>query len=429
MLTIAVTVSAVAISESPDIGPIVIRELQSRSALLAVSNMATEPAEIETQVTVLRSANSTIITPSNTEVNLQVNFDARWGLPENDGLVLFVNDAHGREVARVENDLNNLLTILPTSQWIGPITLLTSLKIPKLANGVYTVRLGLYRPAGPIQLTPGPGVVVDKRFRYEVAALRIDASAPQPSLLPSPTLDLTGYHLTLNEPFTELSISDSETYDGSRWYARNEECCMSTTDGASTAMVGISSPQHPFSLIAGGGLNIRLQRISNVWTSGVLTSVDSHGLGFSQQYGYFEMKAKFPAGENTWPAFWLLDTASKRGPTAGGEIDIVEYIANPGFSTYIATTLHDWFSMTAPAANHHRVPLPTDGFHAYGMMWTATTMTFYFDGVVTLRCPTPAVMKQPYYLLVDLGIGSGWPTERTPPRNDMQIQYIRVYSQ
>jgi len=61
-------------------------------------------------------------------------------------------------------------------------------------------------------------------------------------------------------------------------------------------------------------------------------------------------------------------------------------------------------------------------------MWTATIMTFYFDGAVMMRTATPPVMQQPYYLLVDLGIGSGYPTEHTPPVNDMQIQWIRVYS-
>jgi Glycosyl hydrolases family 16 len=320
------------------------------------------------------------------------------------------------------------MTISPTSRWIGPITVLSSMTIPKLGNGVYSIMAGLYRPTGPVELTPGPGVTQDPHCRYKIGTVRVDASASTPALLPAKTLDLTGYHLTLNEPFEVMSISDSKTHDGSRWYAKNEECCMSTTDGTSTAMVGISSPRNPFSLMPGGGLNIRLQRTSKSWTSGVLTSVDSVGEGFSQQYGYFEMKAKFPRGEDTWPAFWLLSTASKKSRAPIGEIDIVEYLANPHFADYIATTLHDGSNHTAPAASHHRVPLPTNGFHTYGMMWTPSTMTFYFDSAVTMRCPTPSIMKQPYYVLVDLGIGSGWPTENTPHTNDLQIQYIRAYS-
>ena len=117
------------------------------------------------------------------------------------------------------------------------------------------------------------------------------------------------------------------------------------------------------------------------------------------------MKAKFPPGENTWPAFWLLNTSSKSRNQTGGEIDIVEYIANSGFPTTLMTTVHDWSSKTTPAASHYLGPLPTAAFHTYGMMWTADTMTFYFDGAAVLSAPTPIVMQQPYYLLVDLGIG------------------------
>jgi beta-glucanase (GH16 family) len=410
------------------IAPILSRSFHLTPLYLALSFMATRPAGTAMQVAVLTSSDPVIVAPPGAEISIQANFDARWALPEDDSLVLFLVGTRGIEAARVENDLDNRFTILPTSRWVGPITVLSSMTIPRLADGVYSIMLGLYRPTGPVQLTPGPGVTQDAHFRYIIGTVRVDASAPPPGSFLSPTLDLTGYHLTFNESFTDMSISDSTTNDGARWYARNEECCMATTDGTATAMVGISSPQNPFSLIAGGGLNIRLQRLSNSWTSGVITSVDSLGRGFSQQFGYFEIKARFPSGEDTWPAFWLLNTASKSGHAPQGEIDVVEYIANPRLPNYIATTLHDWSNKTAPAASHYRVPLPTTGFHTYGMMWTATTMTFYFDGAVSMRCPTPSIMKEPYYLLVDLGIGSGWPTERTPPTNDMQIKYIHVYS-
>jgi beta-glucanase (GH16 family) len=63
------------------------------------------------------------------------------------------------------------------------------------------------------------------------------------------------------------------------------------------------------------------------------------------------------------------------------------------------------------------------------MLWTAATMTFYFDGAMTFQCPTPTIMHQPYYLLVDLGVGGGWPTEGTPARNDLEVDWIRVYKE
>ncbi len=246
----------------------------------------------------------------------------------------------------------------------------------------------------------------------------------------SKNLDLTGYKLTFDDEFNKLDISDSTTYDGSNWYTHNEQCCMMTTDGSGTAMVGLSSPQNPYSILPGGGLNIRLQKTNNTWTSGVITSVDNSGKGFSQKYGYFEMKAKLPAGTDTWPAFWLLNTAAKSSNAPAGEADIVEYIANPGFRNYIVSTLHDWSNGTTPSENHVPVSsVPSDGnYHTYGMKWTPDTITFYYDGVQTAQTSTPTIMHQPYYMLADLGIGAGWPTDKTPSTNDMQIQYIRAYS-
>jgi hypothetical protein len=386
------------------------------------------PADVATQVTVLSAANPIIVAAPGSQINIQTNFDVKSSLTDKASLKLVLTNSHGDEVASADNSLDNTWTVLPTVSWMGPISIITSMTLPKLHDGDYSVRVSLNELTGPLRLTPGPKVTEDTHFRYAIGTVRISSSATSPALLSTPTLDLTGYHLTFDESFRYLSVSDSSRNDGARWYARNEECCMSTTDGAGTAMVGVSSSQNPFSLVPGAGLNIRLRKVSNSWTSGVLTTVDSAGRGFSQQFGYFEMKAKFPAGEDTWPAFWLLSTAAKSRGAPAGEIDIVEYVANPGFKDYIATTIHDWSNKTAPAASHHRVQLPTDGFHTYGMMWGPDTTTFYFDGSVTMRCPTPPIMKQPYYMIVDLGIGSGWPTEKTPSVNDMQIQYVRAYA-
>jgi hypothetical protein len=370
------------------------------------------------------------LAPSGAAVNIGANFYAAWAVSADATLTLTLVDSDGNTVGQVANTLNSISqTLLPTYQWSGPISITTPFTVPSLANGTYFIMLSLNESSGPIQLTPGAGVTQDDQFRYYVGAITVSSSAPQPSYLPAATLDLTGYQLTFDDEFTTLSISDSTVNNGSNWYTLNELCCLAPSNGAGSAMVGLSSFYNPYSLINGGGLDIRLQENNNTWTSGVLTSVDSSGKGFSQQYGYFEMKAQFPAGLDTWPAFWLLNTAAKSSGAAAGEIDIVEYIANPAFVNYFATTLHDYTNGSiSPAASHNAVTLPSNGFHTYGMMWTATTMTFYFDGTVTFECPTPSIMHQPYYLLVDLGLGGGWPTVGTPSVNDMQIQYIRAYS-
>jgi beta-glucanase (GH16 family) len=38
------------------------------------------------------------------------------------------------------------------------------------------------------------------------------------------------------------------------------------------------------------------------YTSGLITTKDR----WSQTFGYFEMRARFPTGKGLWPAFWLL---------------------------------------------------------------------------------------------------------------------------
>jgi len=393
-----------------------------------VANGATDPAGSALQVTVLPASQATTVAPPGAIVNIGANFETASALSSNYLLALFLVDQYGNNVAEVQNNLNNGLTIIPSTGWLGPVSITTSMVIPQVSNGNYSIMLGLYNSSGAVQLTPGPDVTQDNQYRYLIGTIEVSSSASAPSYLAPATLDLTGYHLTFDDEFASLSISDSVVYNGANWYTDNEQCCLQTTDGSGTAMAGLSSPQDPFSLIGGGGLDIRLQKVNNLWTSGVLTSVDDSGIGFSQKYGYFEMKARFSNGLDTMPAFWLLNTAAKSGGAPAGEIDIVEYIANPGFSNYVSTTLHNWSNNTTPAMSHNIVSTPTTGFHTYGMLWTATTMTFYFDGTVTFQAPTPSIMQQPYYLLIDQGLGGGWPTNSTPPVNDMLIQYIRVYS-
>ena len=261
----------------------------------------------------------------------------------------------------------------------------------------------------------------------------VDMSATTTTASTAPTPSSTvpaGYHLTFDDEFTSFSISDVNGASAS-WYSHTVQCCMYDTSNPSTPTykAGITSPagENPFSLVSGGGLDIRLQKTNGTWYSGVIATVDGTGHGFSQQYGYFEMKAKFPASIGAWPAFWLLNSAALSSGANTGEIDVVESYMQ--FPTYTNITLHDWTQpASTPAYHQSQVADLSNGFHIFGMLWTATTMTFYCDGAVLFTTPTPTIMNQPYYPIIDLGLGGGWPTNQTPAQSDMVIQYMRVYS-
>ena len=302
-------------------------------------------------------------------------------------------------------------------------------------DGSYTVEAAgqCLQAVGPFTtVTASPcGFAATQRWIFSGAVpLPLPATSPAPVVVNSASATVpAGYRLTFDDEFAALNISDLNGA-GTKWYTHTVQCCLYDTSNPTTPtyMAGITAPpgQNPYTLVA-GGLNIRLQKTNGAWYSGVLASVDSKGQGFAQQYGYFEMKAKFPNGMGTWPAFWLLNQRALTQHAPAGEIDVVESYMQ--FPTYINTTLHDWTPpATTPGYKQASVANLTSGFHTFGMLWTASTMTFYCDGVTLYSMPTPAIMHQPFYPILDLGLGGGWPTAQTPQQSDMIVQYVRVYA-
>ena len=224
-----------------------------------------------------------------------------------------------------------------------------------------------------------------------------------PSLTTAPaTIDLSCLTTTFDDDFTAYDISSGPMDDGmhpnERWFNGTDQCCMSPSNGWPGVMYptpGQTSgqPVNPYSILPGGGLQIRLQESNNEWFSGVMTSVDGNGDGFSQAYGYFEMETQLPPGTGTWPSFWMLSLPMG---TAGGEIDVFEQLGcspplNPAVEKIFHFTLHDWAAGTTPAAYEAQVtPDLTAGYHRYGVLWNSTYMALYFDGALLFSSPTPA---------------------------------------
>jgi len=283
---------------------------------------------------------------------------------------------------------------------------------------------GLWNPqtGARLPLTAGAGVTEPEPRGYQIGILRVTADAPTPPLGP-PTLNLAGYHLTFNEDFSEKELSVSAWGPGTRWIAHTPYAGDFGDARFADPVTGF-----PF-ILANGSLRIEAKKVGQQWQSGLLSSMDRKGGGFAQQYGYFEMSARFPQGPGTWPAFWLLGAPSLKDKAVTNiEIDVVEQYGV--YPNALHTTVHLWYPDKRHTADTGRsiVSGMADDFHGYGVMVNADFISFYFDGVELRRVKTPDAAKVPLYLLVDLALGGGWPIDKTPDPSCMYVKCVRAYA-
>lgn len=187
-------------------------------------------------------------------------------------------------------------------------------------------------------------------------------------------------------------------------------------------------------------------------------------------FGRFEIRAKLPQGQGTWPAIWMLPTDSPYGVWASsGEIDIMEAV-NLGTrttvdgvlqapDTRVYGTLH--YGKTWPgnvsSGDPYTLPNsvnPADDFHTYALEWEEGEIRWYVDGVnyatqrkagwysqymvdgILTNAPdgAPFDEKSAYHLLLNLAVGGAWAggannkgiDESVFPQK-MQVDYVRVY--
>lgn len=241
-----------------------------------------------------------------------------------------------------------------------------------------------------------------------------------------PPIDIDAYAITFEDQFDSLSVSDWGP--DTTWIAH-------TPWNGDFGDAKFVNPRDGFPFSTRDGiLSIEMRRDeTGTWRSGLLASVDRKGRGFSQTYGYFEMRAKFPSGEGVWPAFWLIGV-ERLGPDpkATAEIDIVEHYGRDPAS--YSSSVHVWpkeksvkkFSQTQKTAVEPNSL--SEDFHLYGASVEPDKIRFYFDRKEVWSIDTPEQHKQPMFMLVDLGLGAGWPTENTPNPSVMQVDYVRAYA-
>ncbi len=149
------------------------------------------------------------------------------------------------------------------------------------------------------------------------------------------------------------------------------------------------------------------------FSSGMLSTRDS----FTQTYGYFEAKMKLPAGGGGWPAFWLYSV------TGGAEIDIMESHAA---DSWTATTHSFATGSEVKGSSTIYTPDLSTAWHTFGLLWTATTITWYLDGVAVRQIATPDDMHGPMYMMLDLAMDNTTPANS--PGAAMSVAYVHAFS-
>ncbi|WP_423141510.1 glycoside hydrolase family 16 protein [Parablastomonas sp. CN1-191] len=196
----------------------------------------------------------------------------------------------------------------------------------------------------------------------------------------------------------------------------------------------------------------RLATASKPFTSARLSTT---GLA-AWRYGRVEIRARFPQGQGTWPAAWMLPEDWKEGAwPRSGEIDIVEAVnlstpckdCRGGKENHVLGTIH--FGNLPPRNRHlglsTQLTGPADGWHTYAIEWSPAAIAWFVDGrryetrsarewrvpgVGTGRAP----FDKPFHLILNLAIGGGLAESRNLkgvaeggfPKT-MAVDWVRVW--
>ena len=185
-----------------------------------------------------------------------------------------------------------------------------------------------------------------------------------------------------------------------------------------------------FFQVADGRLRIVADRcsvptdIGHEFCSGLISSHDS----FAQEYGYFEIRARVPAGQGLWPAFWLLPTDTSWPP----EIDVFEILGHETDTVHMNVHFTDENDEEGTRKGEFSGPDFSQDYHTFAIDWNVQRIIWYVDGVERHRVDdVDAIPRGPFYLIANLAVGGTWPgdpDETTVFPAYFDIDYVRVYA-
>lgn len=189
----------------------------------------------------------------------------------------------------------------------------------------------------------------------------------------------------------------------------------------------------------------------------ISTERDGSTTGFEQKYGYFEARVKFNNAPGQWSAFWL-QTPKNGEPLsdparAGVEMDIAEHRTRCGTaagSTQACGSsddienaiqeglIWDGYDEDSKSTVQLSDPLPGLGngsWHTWGLRWTPTGLTFYYDDTAIWSRSAP-ISRRSQFVVLSSEVGrffagaiprAGYGSPRTTTTT-MQVDYVRAWA-
>ena len=158
------------------------------------------------------------------------------------------------------------------------------------------------------------------------------------------------------------------------------------------------------------------------YTSGMISSYGK----FAQQFGWFEIRARFPKGKGMWPAFWLLPPTKDWPP----EIDVLEILGHETDKVYMTNHWKNSTGKHEGKGESFKGPDFSAAYHTFAIDWEPDAIIWYVDGVERYKT-TENIPAEPMYLLANLAVGGDWPGNpdaTTVFPGDMQVDYVRIYT-
>jgi Glycosyl hydrolases family 16 len=303
---------------------------------------------------------------------------------------------------------------------------------------------------------------------FSLSLLALTGIQAEAQAVPGPPPWGGDYKLVWSQDFTTMTSDDQIGVVAGRSLGKSDIWISHYSNGMDDAdFVDPHGHDQPFGIDGGGKgsnyLTIRAQKdpthangANGVFTCGTLSSQDTNGNGFAQQYGYFEASMWVPNvpsatnhdAPNTHPAFWVL--AHNSGASGGAaEIDATESYGNwgtgpkqnpPGDPNNSSMTWHDWFkdgSKNQSKNSFVNRPNMTTGFHQYGVDVEPTGITWYYDRQKVWSAPVYPDAQVPLGVLVTLALGGGnfnnpannnYDFSLTADPSDMKVQYVAVWA-